>query len=711
MTKTRTFAFCCLFLLLLSNGSTIAQDSDPYRWLEDVESAHALAWVESQNAQSTASLTPSSVFQSIRSGLLSVLNSNERIPSLEKIGSYYYNHWTEASRPRGVWRRTTLESYRSANPQWETVLDLDALSAMEKESWVWHGATVLQPESRYCMVALSRGGADADVKREFDLQAKAFVDGGFFLPEAKSEFAWIDQDTAYVMTDSGPGSLSPSGYPIVVKEWKRGTPLEEAPTVYQASQDDMAVSAIHDSTPGFERDFVFRYIDFWTSEVFLLRNGEWIQLDIPNDCLSRIHRDWLFISLRSDWQPGVISYPAGALLAISFEAFLSGDRDFSQVFEPGERTFLSDYQLTKNYLILNMMDNVRTRLAILTLPVEGGTWVSKPLTGMPDQVTAEISAVDRLDSDTFFINLQGFITPPTYGIGDAETGSYELLRAAPALFDTTGLEVTQFEVQSADGTMIPYSVVAPANLPLHGKNVTLLYGYGGFEVPILPAYSMTVGKAWIERGGVYVEANIRGGNEFGPMWHQAAIKENKHKSYEDFIAVAEDLIRRQITSTSYLGIVGGSNGGLLVGNMLTRRPDLFGAILCAVPLLDMQRYHLLLAGASWMAEYGDPENPAEWAYIQTFSPYHNVQADETYPPIFFTTSTRDDRVHPGHARKMVAKMIDQGHPHVLYYENTEGGHAGAADTEQSAFVSALEYSFLWATLQPPANSEAATCLQ
>jgi prolyl oligopeptidase len=523
---------------------------------------------------------------------------------------------------------------------------------------------------------------------------KQFVPGGFALPEAKSQIAWRGPDSVFVGTDFGPGSMTTSGYPRIVKQWTRGKPLEEAVTVFEGQPDDMVVGAYRDLTPGFERDFVFRKPTFWTSETFLRRNGDLIRIEVPDDANSAVHRQWLLVELRTDWVIGGTTYPAGALLTINFDAFLEGDRRFDILFEPTERKSLASYSPTRNHLLLNELDNVHNRLYVLTPPsAERGAWTRVPLPGVPERVTASAQAVDDLESDDYFLNLDGYLTPPSLALGTAGQGPAQTLKTSPAYFDTAGLEVTQHEATSKDGTSIPYFQVGPSNLTLDGTHRTLLYGYGGFEIPMVPGYNPLVGAGWLEPGGVYVVANIRGGGEFGPNWHQAALKGNRHKAYEDFIAVAEDLVRRKLTTPRHLGIMGGSNGGLLMGNMLTMRPDLFRAIVCQVPLLDMRRYHTLLAGASWMAEYGNPDLPEEWAFIKTFSPFHNVRPDLAYPRTLFTTSTRDDRVHPAHARKMVAKMKDQGHD-VLYYENIEGGHGGAANNQQRAFMMALAYTFL-----------------
>jgi prolyl oligopeptidase len=696
------FALATLVLLLGADSAQApapAATDDPNIWLEDVTAEKALSWVKDRNAESTGELTELDGFKDLEARLLSILDSDDRIPYVGKMGPYYYNFWRDAAHKRGLWRRTTLDEYKKAEPKWETILDLDALAAAEKENWVWHGADCLKPEYKHCLVSLSRGGADADVTREFDLATKSFVKDGYFLPEAKGGASWRNADSLFVSTDFGPGSLTDSGYPRIVKEWKRGTPLAEAVTVFEGQPEDVSVFAYRDLTKGYERDFVRRGVTFWTSEAFLRRDGKLIKIDKPDDANLNVHRDLLFLELRSDWEVGGKKYPAGSLLSSDFDAFLAGKRDMDVLFTPTERTSLAGYSNTLNYVLLNELDNVHNKVYLMTRK-KGGGWSKELLSGLPDYGTAEANAVDDDESDDYWVQAADFTAPDRLMIGTVGKGAPQMLKQLPAMFKADGLEVSQHEAKSLDGTRVPYFQVSRKGVPLDGKNPTLLYGYGGFEVPMLPGYSATVGAAWLEPGGVYVLANIRGGGEFGPRWHNAALKENRHKAYEDFIAVGEDLIKRQVTTTERLGIMGGSNGGLLMGNMLTMRPDLWGAIVCQVPLLDMRRYNQLLAGASWMGEYGDPDDPNQWKFIQTFSPYHNVKKDVEYPPTLFTTSTRDDRVHPGHARKMTARMLEQGHHDVLYYENIEGGHGGAANNEQRAFMSALAYSFLWIELEP-----------
>ncbi|MFD4194386.1 prolyl oligopeptidase family serine peptidase [Amycolatopsis thermoflava] len=665
-------------------------DEDPYLWLEDVTGERALDWVRQRNAESVAELTGGTRFEQLRDEAREVLDADDRIPYIRRRGEYFYNFWQDAAHPRGLWRRTTLDSYRTERPEWEVLLDVDALAEAEGENWVWQGAAVLRPSYRRGLAELSRGGADAAVVREFDLEAREFVAGGFELPEAKSRVGWIDEDRIYVGTDFGPGSMTASGYPRIMKEWRRGTPLAEAVTVFEGKPDDVAVFAYHDPTPGFERDFVGRAIDFYRTEKFLRTPDGLVKLDVPEDAQTSTHKEWLLIRTRTAWTVGGRDYAPGTLLAARFDDYLAGERDLTVLFEPDGRTSLEAWDWTKHHLLLTTLADVHTELHVLT-PGEDG-WRREPLAGAPELGTAEIVDTDPDHSDEYLLNTSGFTQPATLSYGHVG-GATEILKQAPARFDASDITVEQHFATSKDGTRIPYFVVRPRN----GDGPTMLTGYGGFEVSRLPAYSGVTGRGWLARGGTYVLANIRGGGEYGPGWHTGAIKENRYLVYEDFAAVAADLVERGITTPDRLGIHGGSNGGLLMGVMLTRYPELFGAIVSQVPLLDMRRYHLLLAGASWIAEYGDPDDPAEWEYISKYSPYQNVHKGRKYPPTLFMTSTRDDRVHPAHARKMMARMLEQGHD-VRYYENIEGGHGAAADNEQLAYKWALLFEFLWQKL-------------
>ena len=671
---------------------------DPFLWLEEVTGDRALAWVRQRNEATTRTFASSPAFRELEADLLRMLNSEAKIPFVAKHGRHYYNFWRDARNPRGLWRRTTLAEYRKASPRWETVLDIDALGQAENENWVFEGADWLTPGHQRCLVSLSRGGADAAVVREFDPRSKTFVTDGFVLPEAKGSATWVDLDTVFVTTDFGPGAMTSSGYPRIAKVWKRGTPLSAARTLFEGLDTDMVVGASHDATPGFERDFLMRAPSFYTHELFLLPpDGAPIKIGKPDDATASFHREWMLVELRSPWTVDDTTYPAGALLATRFKAFMAGRRDFTVLFTPSQTTSLAGHSWTRHHLILNVLDDVKNRLSILTPGKGGEPWAMQPFLGAPEIGTVSAGAVDEAASDAFFLTVTDFLTPTTLGYGTVGHLP-ERLKESPAYFDASPFEIHQHFATSQDGTRIPYFQVSAKGMALDGGQPTLLGGYGGFEVSEVPYYSGMVGHAWLSRGGVYVLANIRGGGEYGPRWHQAALKQNRHRCYEDFSAVARDLVARKVTRSARLGTLGGSNGGLLMGNMLTTYPELFGAIVCQVPLLDMKRYSHLLAGASWMAEYGDPDRPEEWAFIQTFSPYHNVRAGSAYPPVLFMTSTRDDRVHPGHARKMMARLeevTDQAH----YYENIEGGHGGAADLPQTAHMWALAYTFLWDQLR------------
>jgi prolyl oligopeptidase len=674
--------------------STNDTNADPYLWLEDVTGERALAWVRQQNALSTNELTTRPDFEPARQRLLTILDSKERIPAVSKHGRYYYNFWRDSKNVRGLWRRTTLDEYRKSSPAWETVLDLDQVAATEKENWVWKGASVLDPDYDRCLLHLSRGGADASVIREFDLERKEFVSDGFTLKEAKSRVSWRNRDSLYVGTDFGPGSLTKSGYPRIVKEWQRGTPLEQARTVYEGKAEDVSVGGFRVRDHGRVYEFVNRAVTFFTDEVFLRQGDKWVQIDKPADAEVSTFGEHLLIKLRSEWKVGSASYASGSLLAANFDAYLKGERKFSVLFTPTERKSLSDMSDTKNFLLLTELENVRSRPYFLRYA--DGDWQRTPLEA-PAFGTVAVSGIDADESDDYFMTTADFVTPSSLYFGTIGQPGREKLKSLPAFFKSDGLEIQQFEATSRDGTRVPYFQVSRQGLDLNGRNPTLLYGYGGFEISMMPNYSPGMGASWLEKGGTYILANIRGGGEFGPRWHEAARKANRQRAYDDFIAVAEDVIRRKVTSPQHLGIQGGSNGGLLMGVMLTQRPDLFGAVVCQVPLLDMRRFHKLLAGASWVDEYGNPEQSAEWEYISKYSPYQNVRRDRKYPKILFTTSTRDDRVHPGHARKMVARMKEYGKD-VLYFENIEGGHGGAADNKQAAFMNALAYTYLWKQL-------------
>ena len=664
--------------------------ADPHLWLEEVLGDKPLAWVKQHNAVTTKKLEARPGFSALQARLKTILNSKERIPYVSKEGEYYYNFWRDAQHVRGIWRRTTLAQYQLAEPAWETVIDLDQLAAGEHENWVWGGASCLYPKGERCLISLSRGGGDAKVVREYDVAKRAFVDGGFTLPEAKGSASWIDQDTLFVSTDFGPGTMTSSGYPRIIKEWQRGTPLAQAHTLYEAKADDLSAGAYKDFTPGYEHQFIERQIDFYSGEMFLRDGADLKKVPKPDDATAFTVRDQLIITLRSDWKVNGKTYLQGSLLATDLKGFMQGKQELEVLYAPTATSSLDNVTPTKSAILVTTLDKVKNRLT--ELRHVNGKWQRRAVDA-PKLGTLAVSALDPVDSDQYFLTVTDFLNPTTLYLATAQSDKRTKIKSLPAYYDATPYKVEQFESTSKDGTRVPYFAIMNKKTKFDGRNPTVLYGYGGFEVSLKPSYSGTTGVAWLEKGGVYVLANIRGGGEFGPRWHQAALKENRQRAYDDFISVAQDLIKRKVTSPRHLGIMGGSNGGLLTGAVLVQRPDLFNAVVSQVPLLDMRRYNKMLAGASWMGEYGDPDVAEQWAYISKYSPYQNVFKDKKYPRVLLTTSTRDDRVHPGHARKMVAKMEEQGHD-VLYWENTEGGHAGAANNDQQALMWALTYTFL-----------------
>jgi len=740
---------------------------DPYIFLEDVESDESLQFARDANDACLNTLgDPTKSRTGTYDRVLAVLESDDRIPHVTKYGNddngeqVLFNIWKDAKNPKGIWRKTTMSSYRSESPEWTTVLDIDALAEKDDISWVWKGSRPL-PRARdplsnngqrvtRTLLSLSRGGSDAVHIKEFDLLTGDFVtDSPFILPEAKSRVSYKSRDVLLVGTDFGPDSLTDSGYPRTVREWVRGTDLQDAPLVFEGEKADVSVGMYSDDQRpqgGPIYEVQYRSMTFYTSKLWArtvqyeqllgpddpLRQGagepaEFTEVDVQDDAQIDFLGNLMIVSLRSDWEPvpGGTAFKQGSVLYVDAEVFLAQGKEactWHILFEPAERTAYDSHHNTKNYLILCTMDNVKSQLDIYKLE-EGGRALRR-VGGDAEALIRSSSCrpVDPSENDEFWFTTSGYTQPSTLylancakadstanggGEGEASPSSPEpyiecKVKQLPPMYDASGLEVTQGAAVSKDGTEIPYFMVKKSDTPMDGSTPTLLYGYGGFEISLGPKYIATSGIAWLERGGAYVEANIRGGGEFGPKWHQAALKAHRHKAYEDFVCVAEHLVSEGLCTPSTLAIRGGSNGGLLVGNMYTLRPDLFGAVHCAVPLLDMKRYHTLLAGASWMAEYGDPST-SDWdEFLHRYSPYHNIdEGVEKYPPLLVTTSTRDDRVHPAHARKMVKKLWDSHNGKdwvVHYYENIEGGHGGAADAKQSSFMTSLAYDFMWDTL-------------
>ena len=708
-------------------------DNDPRIWLEEVEGEEALEWAMGRNEAALEAIGQPESRDTYRR-LLDIMDSKEKIPFIGRVlNGLYYNFWQDETHVKGIWRRCTLDEYRKAAPAWETVLDLDALGAEDGVSWVWGGSTLLNegPGVRKdrVMIKLSRGGSDATIAREFDLDAKAFVPpsaGGFEVPECKSNFCYKDRDTLLIGGAFGEGEMTDSGYPRTAYEWKRGTPLAEATKVWEGAQEDVSVGQYAYLDRGTRYETRYRSLTFYTSRYEMRSSpaassgdgGEFAHVQVPEDAGVGTFADQLLVTLRSPW----LGHPAGAMLTAPFGAFMAAESDAARgalltaLFTPSETASLEGTSETRNYLILSVLDNVVNEVRFFRFNAGGGGGgggsftLERTFQGEMG-LSPSVSGVDAEESDAVWVTSSGYLQPTTLSLSDAAApDDQEELKSLPGFFDASGLVTQQHFATSADGTRIPYFLVAPSGMQLDGSTPTILYGYGGFEISLTPGYSGGIGAAWLEKGYAYVQANIRGGGEYGPRWHQAALKEKRHKAYEDFEAVAADLIARGVTSPAKLGCQGGSNGGLLTGNMLTRASagaSLFGAIVCQVPLLDMRRFHTLLAGASWMGEYGNPERPEEWAYLQRYSPYHNVAAGASYPPILFTTSTRDDRVHPGHARKTVKKLLDLGHD-VQYYENVEGGHGGAADNKQRAFMSTLAYEYFEQKLNGGARAEEPT---
>ena len=671
--------------------AAVTAENDPYLWLEEVEGEKALAWVRERNARSQGRLEKDERYAPTEKAIREIVLAQDRIPLPALYGGWVFNFWQDEKNVRGLWRRTTLEEYRKAKPEWQVLIDLDELARAENENWVWKGEVCLPPAHDLCLVELSRGGKDAVVVREFDLTRRAFVAGGFELPEAKSSVAWMDRDTIFVGTDFGPGSLTESGYPRIVKVWKRGTPLDQARTVFEGDVKDVASWGVTYFRPEGNTAVVSRGREFFRQEDHLYRDGRLTRLPFPDDAkLQQFFGGRAFALLRSEWKAGARTFPSGAAVAVPLDALTDPAR-IELVLEPTERMSIQGLGATRSALYATTVEDVKGRILRLERG-EGGRWTSAPEPYPDHGVASFLSADDFADEPIVYYS--SFLVPATVYLSRPGAAP-EVIKRSPERFDAGGAAVEQHFARSRDGTRIPYFVVRPAKTT--GPAPTLLDGYGGFEVSMTPFYLGNVGKVWTEKGGVYVLANLRGGGEYGPHWHEAALKENRPKVFEDMIAVAEDLVARKITTPRQLAITGGSNGGLTVGATFIRRPDLFAAVLCEVPLLDMLRYTKLLAGASWAAEYGDPDDPAMRGIIRAYSPYQNLDGKARYPEVFFLTSTKDDRVHPGHARKMAARMEEMGHPH-LYFENIEGGHGAAANLEQYIRRKTLITVFLYQKL-------------
>ena len=690
----KNFPFAALALLLASSAfAAEVPSADPRAWLEEIESPRALDWVKVRDEKTLAVLKSDPRFKQVEADARAVVLATDRIPAPELRGRWVYNFWQDPKSVRGVWRRASPEEYRKPSPRWETVLDLDELSKTEKENWVWKGADCLQPEQSRCLLTLSRGGKDASVVREFDASSKQFVSGGFVLAEAKSDVAWYDAETVLVGTDFGPGSLTKAGYPRILKLWKRGTPLSSARTLYEGKAEDVSVSPWVARRPDGRVALIDEALTFFTGRRFVLgADGSTEELPLPQSAELRGYFDGrILASLRDPWFVSGATIPAGALIA-----WPVGGKDVETVWTPDERQSLQGVSATRSGLYLGTLENVQG--VLLRARPEGGAWKTERLPFPAASSLAMVAADDF--SDLLLVDEETFLEPSAVAAwtdGAAAGARPEVWLRLPPRFDASGLSSEQRWATSADGTKVPYFLVRRASAPFDGTTPTLLYGYGGFEISMDPYYLATVGRVWLSRGGAYALANIRGGGEFGPKWHAAALKENRQRAFDDFEAVAEDLEKTKETSPAKLAIMGGSNGGLLVATVLTQRPELYGAVVCEVPITDMMRYDKLLAGNSWVGEYGSSDDPAMAPVLRKYSPYQNVRAGVVYPKTLIYTSTKDDRVHPGHARKFASALEDAGAP-VTYYENVEGGHSAAANLEQRVKRYAIEYTFLLRSL-------------
>ncbi|WP_426041823.1 prolyl oligopeptidase family serine peptidase [Brevundimonas sp. TWP2-3-4b1] len=682
---------------LVEGGFATTDATDPYLWLEEVDGARAMAWVEDHNTRSLGVLQGDPRYEGLHEQALALVQARDRIPSPGFThDGHIDNFWQDATHVRGIWRRTTIASYRTDAPQWETILDLDALSTAEGKNWVYKGSSCLPPQERLCLISLSDGGKDAVVVREFDSESRTFVDGGFELPESKGSATWVDADTLLIARDFGPGTMTSSGYPMIVKRLKRGQSIEQAETLFTGQPSDVSVGAgtLRDADGVIQAVIINRGVNFYESETHLLNaDGTTTRLQLPaKSDIDALVQGQLVVTVKEDWTaPSGQAFKTGDVVAWNLDAWLADQAAPARlIIRPGARESVESVTATRNKLVVALYENVRGAAYVYT-PNRSGEW-SRTRLDLPANSTVGLGSASKQD-DRIFVSVAGYLSPSTLSLVDAATGEMAQVKSIPAKFDASGMTVEQFEARSADGTMIPYFVVHKTDMALDGSNPTLLYGYGGFQVSQLPGYSPTVGKLWLERGGVYVVANVRGGGEFGPNWHEAALQQNRQRAHEDFQAVALDLEARNITSQPRLGIMGGSQGGLFMGAMLTQRPDLINAAVIQVPLFDMFRFHRLLAGASWRAEYGDPDIPEQRAWIGEYSPYQNLRAGQPYPEVFIHTSTKDDRVHPGHARKAAARLEELGYP-VLFYENTDGGHAAGANLRETARRIALEYTYL-----------------
>ncbi len=716
MYKTKAYLLSCLFVFSCASAQQKANlepkmtetpiitaakpEEDKYIWLEEVLGEKALEWVKTENTRSLAHLQSQEIYKKLESEALEIVNAKDKLTFGGFSGGYVTNFWQDAKNVRGLWRRSDFASWKANSPKWETILDFDELSKLESKNWVYKGANCLDPNDQWntiCLLSLSNGGKDANTKREFNVKTKSFVENGFTLPEAKSDVTWLDKDTLLVGTDWGDNSLTESGYPYIVKTLKRGQDLKDATEVFRGEKTDVAASSFRIDDGEKYHILYNRSPTFFTNISFYQTKTDIVKLSLPSKhSISGIRNGQLFLSIQEDWTPIGSNrlFISGSLLSVNLDDLISQKNITPEViYAPSAREALQSVSITKSNIIVTLTKNVKSE--IRKYEYKNKSWqyskLDLPLNGVASVLDSGVR------QEEVFYSYNDLLTPPSVFYSQNASQTPISIQSQTAKFNADGLEVNQYEVKSKDGTMVPYFIVHKKGIKLDGKNPTLLYGYGGFEISVLPNYSSLVGKLWLERGGVYIIANIRGGGEFGPEWHQAGLKTKRQVIYDDFISVGEDVVKRGITSPKHLGTMGGSNGGLLMGVMLTQRPDLFNAVVVQVPLLDMLRYHKLLAGASWIDEYGSPEVPEERVWLEKFSPYQNLKKRDDMPMPLIVTSTKDDRVHPAHARKFGAKMQELGMP-FYYYENIDGGHSAAANLNETAKRRALEFTYLFERL-------------
>jgi prolyl oligopeptidase len=686
---------CTLLFIFISIYQLTFSQLNNYLWLEEIDSEQSLLYIDSLNKKTVDELSKEDSYNNIYNKSLEIYNSNERIAYPSILGEYVYNFWKDKNHPRGIWRRCTLASYKTNTPIWETLIDIDQLSVNEDKKWVFKGSVGLYPDYNRFLIQLSNGGGDAIVIREFDVNQKQFLNDGFSIKEAKGRASYIDENTLIVSSDFGEGTTTSSGYAKQVKLWKRDTSIEDAILIHEGEFTDVGNwgSILQDGNTTYT--IITRAVTFFTSQTYLWDGNKAIKIDLPEDAKTKgLLNNQLIIELKSDWKTNDTVYSNGSLISLNFTELIKGNQLINIILKPNKNSSISQVNTTKNKLLVNTLTDVTSQLHIYQF--EGNKWTSSTVNA-PKLGTISIVSTNKFD-DQYFFDFKNFLTPSTLYYANAKDNSLKKHQSLTSYFDATKYEVKQFKTKSKDGTLIPYFIVSNKEVKYNGNNPTLIYAYGGFEVSITPFYSAIYGTSWLDKGGVLVLANIRGGGEFGPKWHQAGLKEKRQNVFDDLYAVSEEMISKNITSPKHLGVMGGSNGGLLVGVAMTQRPDLYNAVVCQVPLLDMKRFNKLLAGASWMGEYGNPDIIEEWEYIKKYSPYHNLKAGVEYPEVFFYTSTRDDRVHPAHARKMNAKMNEMGYK-TYYYENKEGGHAGSSTNEQRAKSNALIFSYLLKKLE------------